>query len=192
MRKAFEEIIDSYEKLFLEEDMDMIVNETGNSSFVENYNYNHGASKVVIDFDDCVLKIPISGCWIDEPVSFDNQNYCIREVALYRKAKKEGVADFFLKSRLINNFFEIQEKGEVECVPIPAGTLEEIYNCFSNYASQTLSSIVMTILKLYYSQEEIDKFCDFIEKYEINDLSYMNMCMKNGKPVFMDFCGFSD
>ena len=50
----------------------------------------------------------------------------------------------------------------------------------------------MTILKLYYSQEEIDKFCDFIEKYKINDLSYMNMCMKNGKPVFMDFCGFLD
>ena len=95
-----------------------------------NYEYHYGASKLVIipKYENkYVIKIPFSGYFdyvYDEFYFFSNANededkcwdYCLTELLIYRRAKKEKINQIFAKSRLIGTINDypiyIQEKAK--------------------------------------------------------------------------------
>lgn len=159
------------------------------------YDYNYGASKLVFFLDNCVLKVPFVGWFYESGYDYyEVENYCVKEVSLYKKAKQEGVDKFFLKSRMITPDIELQEKADGTCLKVPdiKGKEELIKSSFSAYANSKLPISTRAILQMNYSQSELDKFCAFIEKYNVNDLSMHNMCVKDNRVVFMDYSGFYD
>lgn len=200
MRTDIEEIIDLKDtlgELFYNDcDEEFPCNEYGMPiDEIYDYDYNYGASKLVFFLDNCVLKVPFVG-WFYGTGSdyYEVANYCVKEVSLYKKAKQEGVSKFFLKSRMITPEVELQEKadGTYLAVPDTNGKEESIKSSFSAYANSRLPISTRAILQMNYSQSDLDKFCAFIEKYKVNDLSMHNMCVKDNRVMFMDYSGFYD
>lgn len=162
---------------------------------IYDYDYNYGASKLVFFLDNCVLKVPFVGCFYGSDYEYyEVENYCVKEVSLYKRAKQEGVDKFFLKSRMITPEIELQEKADETYLKEPdvKGKEESIKSSFSTYANSQLPISARAILQMNYSQSDLDKFCAFIEKYNVNDLSMHNMCVKNNRAMFMDYSGFYD
>ena len=162
---------------------------------IYDYDYNYGASKLVFFLDNCVLKVPFVGWFYGTGYDYyEVENYCVKEVSLYKRAKQEGVDKFFLKSRMITPEIELQEKADGTYLKMPdvKGKEESIKSSFSVYANSQLPIFTRAILQMNYSQSDLNKFCAFIEKYSVNDLSIHNMCIKDNRVVFMDYSGFYD
>ena len=95
---------------------------------------------------------------------------------------------------MITPEIELQEKADETYLKEPdiEGKEESIKSSFSAYANSQLPISARAILQMNYSQSDLDKFCAFIEKYNVNDLSMHNMCIKNNRVMFMDYSGFYD
>lgn len=203
MRQDFVEYIEQIEAIdgfYMDdrEDCDTVYDKTGEEVEFD-CNYEVGASKAVILFEDCVMKVAFRGYYHkakDGNFLVSMNNYCAREVSFFKAAKKEGVDKFFLKCRMISPEIEIQELGDIYSVPFPVIEDEEeekrIQKNFSKYANEHMSLRVQSILRDYYNDNELEKFCRFIEKYKINDLVFHNLAMKNGRAVFMDYSGYNE
>lgn len=162
------------------------------------FQFNSGATKVVIIDEDCdwVLKIPY-----DKMI-----NHCQLEVENYEKAVAEGVEDAFAET-----FFLMEYKGapcyamrKAECneeaieesfYDIALGKDYDYMNMDSDeryeYASNLdIDEKVDMILKDFYNEDFIERVNNFIYINGINDLHMGNIGYLNNRLVYVDYSGY--
>ena len=171
------------------------------------YNYDFGASKFVIFFDDDeVIKIPFNGYFYEaEDYKTDRfclfeiiEDYCAEEERLYNLAVEAGVEMFFAKTQYIgstvsNTPFYASERVICNYTPHPSqksiDTLKNKYYSFQYEINSTWSAAAIE----YYGEELFDKFVNFIEQNRISDLHNGNIgYRKDGAPVLLDYSGYED
>ena len=174
-------------------------------------NYDFGASKFVIFFDDNeVIKIPFNGYFYkaedDETDKYYTdfrpfeiiEDYCAEEERIYNLAVEAGVEMFFAKTQYIGSTvsdtpFYVSERVICNYTPHPSqksiDTLKDKYYSFQYEINRTWSAAAIE----YYGEELFSKFVDFVEQNRISDLHGGNIgYRKDGAPVLLDYSGYED
>lgn len=164
--------------------------------------YNCGAYKIAVIFDDYVLKKAYTGTahmTDDGSMRYEDdepEDSCETEVLLYRIAEKRGLERFFAKSEDIGNGIVKQERAEEfvkDREDINSNQRSEVmafvkqYGLCSLYAAS--NSEVFYWLMQEYSGKELLKLQDFVDEFDIDDLHSYNVGWCNGKLKLIDYSG---
>ena len=153
--------------------------------------WSNGISKVVLIFDNFVLKTPITGCvWQiyddnDEPIDdyeFDEDtlfDYCDLEVKLYDLAKKYGVEKFFAETIKIDYYVYMQEKYDYafrSCRPDGFVEMKESFYTKGsfNYDRCRLYAANNHLNDIFRISKDIDIFISLLCLYSIKELQKLN------------------
>lgn len=179
------------------------------------YDYNEGASKLVIEpyDEDYVIKIPYNGQYYSSSKKFKSflcantsdkyfWDYCMTETLVWRMAKAENVHKAFAKERMI---------GMVNGHPIYVQQKAEVFTDSDSYYSDDESKREKTLdyceqeglspfydegliwqadALEYYGPTQFNKIMSFIEDNNIGDFHNGNLGYIKNKPVFLDYSGF--
>ena len=172
-----------------------------------------GATKIVLIplYKNFVIKIPSYGESDYGPWSgayskrleelgyeIDTEDYCLLEANLYERAVEEGVSQFLVPTAyfgMVNNI-PVYVQPKIHYLYSKAKhdeTSEYSYASIKN--SYILTPDCGAELLLYYTQNEVVKFLQFVVDYGINDLEacrngwYVNEYQRY---VFWDYSGFHD
>lgn len=171
-------------------------------SKLSDYTVYSGATKVVIAFDDFVIKIPFCGDE-DKDFSYAPENcvwdYCLAEVKRYAIAEISGFAMFFAKTELI---------GDIKGHPVYRQPKAEIDFFNQNYmlSKNKKYSVAMDLSRkitgnlsyewIYesiscYGLNIVENFINFLKDTNIcDDLHTRNIGHRDGFPVLVDYSGF--
>lgn len=164
--------------------------------------YNCGAYKIAVIFDDYVLKKAYTGTAYmtdDGSMRYEDdepEDSCETEVLLYRIAEKRGLGKFFAKSENIGNGIVKQERAE-ELVKdrrdLNDNQKSEVIDFVTQYDLCNLysasNSKVLYWLMQEYSGEELFKLQLFVDEFDIDDLHSYNVGWCNGKLKLIDYSG---
>lgn len=182
------------------------------------YDVRNGISKACILLDDVpyVLKIPFNFYeeeydrdWYDvesEPFSKANNDnrfywdYCLSEVLNYRKAKKEGVNEFFCKTRLLG--FVNEHPIYIQQRAVPFFVIREIERQSErskrmiDYCRRkdfgTFNPVWQAEAFNYYGKKKFDKLMTFLDECGIYDLHTENVGYIDDRPVIFDYSDFKE
>lgn len=157
-----------------------------------------GATKLVLYFNDIVLKIPLTG------EGLRRINYCDQEAFNYKQAEREKIDDFFCPCEFIGRYY--YKKGHsfpvyaMERVDVDVSRTEAIIdNSYSEGILTTSSgsdisedeASVFAVFSQWYSKDRVAYLIDFLREYEINDVHDANIGYTNeGVPVIIDYSGY--
>lgn len=157
-----------------------------------------GATKLVLYFNDIVLKIPLTG------EGLRRINYCDQEAFNYKQAEREKIDDFFCPCEFIGRYY--YKKGRsfpvyaMERVDVDVSRTEAIIdNSYSEGILTTSSgsdisedeASVFAVFSQWYSKDKVAYLIDFLREYEINDVHDANIGYTNeGVPVIIDYSGY--
>lgn len=184
------------------------------------FDYQCGASKVVIILDDCVLKTSYGGIVKededgDEVLVEGFPDYARMEYEIYMAAKAEGLEYFFAKTEKVSSHIYEQPRVNATVNDYHYNDdylLEHYFNgkskapylniedtdklldyCKKNGLAGLQSRIKLDVIRYFlasYSFPELQRLHKFLMKYDINDIRAGNCGWINGKLVIFDFCGF--
>lgn len=155
-----------------------------------------GATKLVLYFNDIVLKIPLTG------EGLRRINYCGQEALNYKQAKLKKIDDFFCPCEFIGRYY--YKKGHsfpvyaMERVDVDVSRTETIVdNSYSILAASSDFDIsedetsVFAVFSQWYSEDRVAYLIDFLREYEVNDVHDANIGYTNdGLPVIIDYSGY--
>lgn len=157
-----------------------------------------GATKLVLYFNDIVLKIPLTG------EGLRRINYCGQEAFNYKQAKLEKIDDFFCPCEFIGRYY--YKKGHsfpvyaMERVDVNVSRTETIID--ESYSNGILTASndsdisedeisVFAVFSQWYSEDRVVHLIDFLREYEVNDVHDANIgYTKDGLPVIIDYSGY--
>ncbi len=176
--------------------------------------YAYGISKFVIFMnDEYVAKIPFNGEWFysddEEDYVFDTftvvDDYCAEEAYIYDCAKNRGIEEFFAETKFAgytkdHTPFYLSERinktldeswDDVRDVDTTSAREYVRSDKGSGLRDRRLSDRWLAVALEKYGQEKVDKFAEFIEEFDINDLHCANVGFrKDGSPVLIDYSGW--
>lgn len=191
------------------------------SDLDEGWNYQYGASKLVIipEHLNFVVKIPFgadTGDWGDDgqyycdPFEYahypeegiDGWDYCKSEVEYFDLARKAGVSFFFAKTSYIGDIdgipiyvqekVEIQEDSHRSCSDQQRSDSREKAKRMGLWNCD-MNDDFLAALFSYYSDDEVVALFDFLRTYRLDDLTSNNVGYDpvTGAPVLSDYSGFN-
>lgn len=173
--------------------------------------FESGATKMVYIGEHCdyVLKIPYEGSRNNYPFkgatlktnhplecNLDN-DYCQREVNIYTLAQEAGLQCFFLRTIYIGSVYgkriylqkKIKNIGlDLEDIKGPIGL-----KAFSLQLNDVLYPIPLELslhLAKTFDSEIIKNLVSFNQIYQIGDLHYYNIGIRNGFPIILDYANY--
>ena len=199
---------------FYEERNDEFMEAMG-EDFCNNFYYANGASKFVLipkDHDtDFVIKIPYNGSlhgdsfWEDfcgandeSENSWTGWDYCLIEEHRFLKAQEEGLEECFAKVEFVGFIHGYPIYIQEKCVTLD----EDMNRSFHSYEEKVKTSEIcgnfhninsswLTDFRLYYGEEKLINFVNFIKENEWDDdLRTENIGYIGDRPVLIDYSGF--
>lgn len=139
---------------------------------------------------------------------FNDWDYCLTELINYELAYREGIEDAFLEVRFLGNCGDgypiyMQKKADVcglgHANYIGDSLSEEELNKKKTSAKEILnhddfflSETALVYFIINHGKKLAEKLVRFLEKYDINDLHYYNIGVRNNHIVLFDYSGFRD
>ena len=184
------------------------------------FDYQYGASKVVIILDDCVLKTSYSGIAEedengDEVLVNGFPDYAKMEYEIYMAAIAGRLEYFFARTEevcshiyeqpkvdvTVNNYHYDDDdlpkhyfNGKNKAPYLNIKDTDKLLDyCQRNGLAGLQSRIRLDVIRYFlaaYSFPELQRLHEFLIKYDINDIRAGNCGWINGKLVIFDFCGF--
>lgn len=141
-------------------------------------------------------------------IDSENLDEAGKEVFIYKRAKENRLAEFFPETEEIENHgstrFIYQEKIDYESCNISpitrnifikktANSNQKVVRCFSNglNINSRPNEVWCKMALLMYGKRKCRSLVQFVRRYNINDLHDGNTGYFNGKPVILDFSGYS-
>lgn len=191
----FELIREGYYDEFLEDIPDYLVK-----------TYDCGVTKLAIfpSFDDnIVIKIPFQKHFDSANYTPNHEwDYCFSEVAIYHKAKVEGLEKIFAKEKYIGEVKGYPIYVQVKCnlgIDIDEHTAKNSFDFIQNfhthsfYGAYVFNPIWQAEALRTYGKKFYTKFIEFLDTYSlVDDLHEANLGYINGKPVLLDYSGCFD
>ena len=195
--------------------------ETMGADFSKKFTYSYGATKFVLipndENENFVIKIPYTGSsgydsnyyYNDAATYIDywsagtedrEWDYCEAEVIRYQQAAEYGLEKCLAKTEFvgfINGYpIYVQERCKVFSCNENKHSMEELKTtidiCNLWYYNSSIDGNWLTDFRIYYGEETLKKFIDFISSNDWNDLRSDNIGYINNKPVLVDYSGFYD
>lgn len=157
---------------------------------------SYGATKLVLmnEYSNWVFKIPFKGRKI---------NYCQIEAEIYEDARRENLDKFFAPCYFLEIFDGVQIYVMQRAVTSYDKLYSDLFERLSNEGrtEAEASDIIeeadacaefVNWLFPYYSEEpeEFNRFIEFLESANINDLHSGNIGYINGEIVLIDYSGY--
>ena len=177
--------------------------------------FAYGISKFVIMLNDTeVVKIPFNGefYWDNDSQGYDafeefksTIDYCRVEADYYKEAVKWGIAEFFAGTRFVgytkdHTPFYVSERVHKTLDDVWYSVSEESVQTARDYANskenfywRRLSDHWLAVALEKYGKEKVDKFLEFLQAYDIDDLHQGNVGFReDGTPCLIDYSGWNE
>lgn len=178
------------------------------SNLLDRYDWCTGASKCVLFCKTGVIKIPFDGFLMGENlfVPFngsccpqDKSDYCLSEIYLYHEAKKFKVNRIFLKNNYLTSIGGKRIYFQKEAITVYHSEEEEKIDKdilrrlkelrISNHFG---ASVHGWTIKAYcwYGEKFMLRLVEFLDIYNIGDLTPDNLGYIGGTPVIIDYADY--
>lgn len=135
------------------------------------------------------------------PENFDNidrgWDYCELETMIYKLAEAEGLERYFAKEELIGWVGEYPIYEQLRVTPLESVevTLDKevkhsIRKKCESLKVQWLNPQWVQDFFRVYGEEEYQRLCSFLDRFEITDLHMGNIGYYHGKPILFDYSGY--
>ena len=115
---------------------------------------------------------------------------------MYKKALKNKVEDFFLKTEYLDSYngipIYLQEKITIIGKQGIHASDKSLGFCATHIDSLNGDDYFNAILVDYYGEEKCLALFNFWEKVNVNDLHNHNFGYLDSRPIFFDYCGFDN
>ena len=199
--------------IYDEEILDRMLKEVNDISSEDDIDYANGATKVVIIYNEIVIKKTFTG-YIDfsaegdevELIDYDMKNqdsydyspdYCALESVVYEEAFLKGLQDFFAEviqvsknvyaqlrtDHTLSGFFLIEDLGLTK---IDVEEIREEYGF-----EPLIPDYAIAWWFIHKTSEHLQTFSDFLYDHKINDLHSSNIGFFNGEIKLFDYSGYN-
>ena len=159
------------------------------------------------EYTDPIYRYPISGANdIDlngEENALNEWDYCALETAIYRRAKEEGIEQYFAEEEYLGTIDNTPIYAQARCVPMSSVSYDynsAEYKRKRTSANETCKNLGINCFNAiwiadfvdFYGEDELARLSEFLDRYEIGDLRDCNIGYLDDAPILFDYSGYRD